>query len=175
MPDMEKTVLSLYYHEELTLREISKIVHLHESRISQLKSQAILRLRSYMEKRWPMAARSLADERTPPDIRHWLLEQFSSQLATVFETMAGERPSIEIEPVAEMPAERRCAGGSRSPGRGRRLDRRRGDCLDAAGGHISARGGHRGHDAASLKSTYLETISQALSGVAQGDGSARRP
>ena len=53
MPDIEKTVLSLYYHEELTLREISKIVHLHESRISQLKTQAILRLRSYMEKRWP--------------------------------------------------------------------------------------------------------------------------
>ena len=53
MPDIEKTVLSLYYHEELTLREISKIVQLHESRISQLKSQAILRLRSYMEKRWP--------------------------------------------------------------------------------------------------------------------------
>ena len=53
MPDMEKTVLSLYYHEELTLREISKIVRLHESRISQLKSQAILRLRSYMAKRWP--------------------------------------------------------------------------------------------------------------------------
>ncbi len=53
MPDVEKTVLSLYYHEELTLREISKIVHLHESRTSQLKSQGILRLRSYMEKRWP--------------------------------------------------------------------------------------------------------------------------
>jgi len=53
MPDIEKTVLSLYYHEELTLREISKIVRLHESRISQLKTQAILRLRSYMEKQWP--------------------------------------------------------------------------------------------------------------------------
>jgi RNA polymerase sigma factor for flagellar operon FliA len=53
MPDMEKTVLSLYYHEEMTLREISKIVRLHESRISQLKSQAILRLRAYMSKRWP--------------------------------------------------------------------------------------------------------------------------
>jgi len=53
MPDMEKTVLGLYYYEELTLREISKVVHLHESRISQLKSQAILRLRTYIEKRWP--------------------------------------------------------------------------------------------------------------------------
>ena len=55
MPKMEKTVLGLYYHEELTLREIAKIVKLHESRISQLKSQAILRLRTYMEKRWPMS------------------------------------------------------------------------------------------------------------------------
>jgi RNA polymerase sigma factor FliA len=55
MPYIEKTVLSLYYHEELTLREISKVVNLHESRISQLKTQAIMRLRSYMEKRWPSA------------------------------------------------------------------------------------------------------------------------
>ena len=54
MPKMEKTVLGLYYHEELTLREIAKIVKLHESRISQLKSQAILRLRSHLEKCWPM-------------------------------------------------------------------------------------------------------------------------
>ncbi len=53
MPALERTVLSLYYYEEMTLREIAKIVDLHESRISQLKSQAILRLRSYMQKRWP--------------------------------------------------------------------------------------------------------------------------
>ncbi|HXR77944.1 MAG TPA: FliA/WhiG family RNA polymerase sigma factor [Bryobacteraceae bacterium] len=53
MPYVEKTVLSLYYYEELTLREIAQIVDLHESRISQLKSQAILRLRSYMQKQWP--------------------------------------------------------------------------------------------------------------------------
>jgi RNA polymerase sigma factor for flagellar operon FliA len=59
MPEIERTVLSLYYKEELTLREISKIVHLHESRISQLKSQAILRLRAFMEKRWPDRGASL--------------------------------------------------------------------------------------------------------------------
>jgi RNA polymerase sigma factor for flagellar operon FliA len=53
MPDMEKKVLCLYYYEELNLREISKIVNLHESRISQLKSQAILRLRVSMQKLWP--------------------------------------------------------------------------------------------------------------------------
>ena len=53
MPAVERTVLSLYYHEELTLREISHVVDLHESRVSQLKSQAILRLRAHMQKRWP--------------------------------------------------------------------------------------------------------------------------
>lgn len=53
MPHLERTVLSLYYYEEMTLREIAKIVDLHESRISQLKSQAILRLRSHMQRRWP--------------------------------------------------------------------------------------------------------------------------
>lgn len=56
MPYVERTVLSLYYHEELTLREIAKVMDLHESRVSQLKSQAILRLRAYMEKRWPTSA-----------------------------------------------------------------------------------------------------------------------
>jgi RNA polymerase sigma factor for flagellar operon FliA len=53
MPHIEKTVLSLYYFEELTLREIAQVVDLHESRISQLKSQAILRLRTSMRKHWP--------------------------------------------------------------------------------------------------------------------------
>ena len=53
MPYVERTILSLYYHEELTLREVAKVVKLHESRVSQLKSQAILRLRGYIQKRWP--------------------------------------------------------------------------------------------------------------------------
>jgi RNA polymerase sigma factor for flagellar operon FliA len=54
IPKMERTVLGLYYQEELTLREIAQVVNLHESRISQLKSQAILRLRSHMAKQWPV-------------------------------------------------------------------------------------------------------------------------
>jgi RNA polymerase sigma factor FliA len=53
IPAIERTVLSLYYKEELTLREIASVVQLHESRISQLKSQAILRLRSHMAAQWP--------------------------------------------------------------------------------------------------------------------------
>jgi RNA polymerase sigma factor FliA len=53
IPPMERTVLGLYYHEELTIREIAHVVNLHESRISQLKSQAILRLRNHMAAQWP--------------------------------------------------------------------------------------------------------------------------
>jgi RNA polymerase sigma factor FliA len=52
MPNLERTVLNLYYYEEMTLREIAKVVDLHESRVSQLKSQAILRLRSHLQKHW---------------------------------------------------------------------------------------------------------------------------
>ncbi len=55
IPDVERTVLSLYYKEELTLREIAQVVNLHESRISQLKTQAILRLRARLAEQWPAA------------------------------------------------------------------------------------------------------------------------
>lgn len=45
LPDKEKTVISMYYFEELTLKEISAIMKVSESRISQLHTKAILRLR----------------------------------------------------------------------------------------------------------------------------------
>jgi len=48
LPDVERTVLSLYYDEELNLQEIGKILRLHHSRASQLKSKAILRVRSFL-------------------------------------------------------------------------------------------------------------------------------
>jgi RNA polymerase sigma factor for flagellar operon FliA len=54
MPEIERTVLGLYFQEELTLREIASIVKLHESRVSQLKTQAIARLRAFLQKKWPV-------------------------------------------------------------------------------------------------------------------------
>ncbi len=60
MPEIERTVLGLYYREELTLREIAKIVDLHESRVSQLKSQAILRLRACLAGQWPAAGQPVS-------------------------------------------------------------------------------------------------------------------
>lgn len=50
LPDKERTVVTLYYYEELTLKEISKILHLTEARISQLHTAAIMRLRGYLSK-----------------------------------------------------------------------------------------------------------------------------
>ncbi|HOZ73488.1 MAG TPA: RNA polymerase sigma factor WhiG [Spirochaetales bacterium] len=46
LPDKEKKVLVLYYYEELTLKEIGKVLEVTESRISQLHTKAILRLRA---------------------------------------------------------------------------------------------------------------------------------
>ncbi|MDU4959881.1 MAG: FliA/WhiG family RNA polymerase sigma factor [Sporomusaceae bacterium] len=45
LPEKERIIVSLYYYEELTLKEISLILKLTEARISQLHTKAILRLR----------------------------------------------------------------------------------------------------------------------------------
>jgi RNA polymerase sigma factor FliA len=49
LPDKERLVLSLYYFEELTMKEVGKVLNLTESRISQLHTQAVLRLRGKLK------------------------------------------------------------------------------------------------------------------------------
>ncbi len=46
LPQNEKMVIILYYHEDLTFKEIGKVLNVSESRISQLHSKANLRLRA---------------------------------------------------------------------------------------------------------------------------------
>ncbi|MEO8956289.1 MAG: FliA/WhiG family RNA polymerase sigma factor [Ktedonobacteraceae bacterium] len=46
IPERERLLLSLYYREELTMKEISRLMNVSESRVCQLHMQAILRLRS---------------------------------------------------------------------------------------------------------------------------------
>jgi RNA polymerase sigma factor for flagellar operon FliA len=48
LSEKEKTVIALYYREDMTLKEIAAVMKLSESRISQIHSQAILRLRGYL-------------------------------------------------------------------------------------------------------------------------------
>src|SRR5262245_18708806 len=51
LPEMQRKVLALYYFEDLRLREIADRFGVTESRICQIHSQAILALRSYVQKR----------------------------------------------------------------------------------------------------------------------------
>jgi RNA polymerase sigma factor for flagellar operon FliA len=49
LPEKERLVVTLYYYEELNLKEIGEIMNLTESRISQLHSQAVIRLKVKMK------------------------------------------------------------------------------------------------------------------------------
>ena len=49
LPEREKLVIALYYYENLTLREIGEVLGVTESRISQLHTKAVLRLRARMQ------------------------------------------------------------------------------------------------------------------------------
>ena len=48
LPDKERQVISLYYDEDLTMKEIGMILHITESRVCQLHTQAILRLKTQL-------------------------------------------------------------------------------------------------------------------------------
>jgi RNA polymerase sigma factor for flagellar operon FliA len=48
LPEREKLVIALYYYENLTLREIGEVLGVTESRISQLHTKAVLRLRGHL-------------------------------------------------------------------------------------------------------------------------------
>lgn len=45
LPEREKLLIALYYHENMTLKEIGEVISVSESRVCQLHAQAILRLR----------------------------------------------------------------------------------------------------------------------------------
>jgi RNA polymerase sigma factor for flagellar operon FliA len=49
LPEKQRLVLSLYYYEDLNLKEIGKVLDVTESRVSQLHTQAILRLRGKLK------------------------------------------------------------------------------------------------------------------------------
>ena len=50
LPEREKLVIALYYYEGLTFKEIGKILEVSESRVYQLHTQAVLRLRGYLQR-----------------------------------------------------------------------------------------------------------------------------
>jgi RNA polymerase sigma factor for flagellar operon FliA len=58
LPEREKLVITLYYYEDLTLREIGEVLGVTESRVSQLHTKAILRLKARLS---GSVARAAAD------------------------------------------------------------------------------------------------------------------
>ncbi len=107
----------------------------------------------------------------PAEIRQWLCEEFSSQLASVFETMAGERPRIDIELVEAPPGDAVLRWRQPFSGVSGSVWIAASEAAwTAAGGHVLRAAGIEENDAASLRSTYFETLGQALSGMAGSMG-----
>lgn len=52
LPEKERLVVTLYYYEELTLKEIASVLNVSESRVSQIHSKVILKLRTKMAGRY---------------------------------------------------------------------------------------------------------------------------
>lgn len=68
LPQREQLLLSLYYREELTMKEISKIISVSESRVCQLHMQAVMRLRGTLQAFWSETAKGSHDRSDDPSI-----------------------------------------------------------------------------------------------------------
>jgi flagellar motor switch protein FliN len=97
----------------------------------------------------------------------WLLDEFSSRLASVFETMAGERPSVAPSLTHEQPAASLCWRQPFKGVAGELFIAAPDSVWTFAAEQILRAAGMEDSDRETLESTYLETIGQALGGVAQ--------
>jgi RNA polymerase sigma factor FliA len=59
LPERERLLVTLYYHEELTMKEVGGVLGLTESRVSQLHSQAMLRLKAYLAEHFNAAGKEV--------------------------------------------------------------------------------------------------------------------
>jgi RNA polymerase sigma factor for flagellar operon FliA len=50
LPEKEKSVVAMYYYNEMTMKEIGKVLSLTESRVSQIHTKAVMRLRGKLRK-----------------------------------------------------------------------------------------------------------------------------
>lgn len=66
LPEKERLVLALYYFEELTMKEIGRLLFVGESRVSQIHSLAIVRLRSLLGKPEPGTGNTAEDVHVRP-------------------------------------------------------------------------------------------------------------
>ncbi len=105
LPEREKLVITLYYYEELTLREIGEVLGVTESRISQLHTKAILRLKADSPERSRGPEASFRIHLSPRD-----QEELRHARAREDPQRRRRRPSRDGQDVA--------GGGDALPGRG---------------------------------------------------------
>lgn len=89
LPERERDVIALYYYEELTLREIGTLLHVSESRVCQIHTKAILRLRGRLRNH-----------------RQDLLAAFEEGIVTESNRGEGKRPrhGVSIAQLVTLPA-----------------------------------------------------------------------
>lgn len=56
LTEQEKLVIALYYYEELTLKEIGAVMHISESRVSQIHTRAVVKLRGMVREKFALTA-----------------------------------------------------------------------------------------------------------------------
>jgi RNA polymerase sigma factor for flagellar operon FliA len=54
LSEQEKLVIALYYYEELTLKEIGEVMQISESRVSQIHTKAVMKLRNLVKEKFAM-------------------------------------------------------------------------------------------------------------------------
>ena len=65
LPERERTVLTLYYYEEMTMREVGLTLNVVESRVSQIHSSAMVRLRAALRVQRSPSRRMTENRKTP--------------------------------------------------------------------------------------------------------------
>lgn len=106
LPEREQLLLALYYQEELTMKEISKILQVSESRVCQLHMQAVMRLRGALV---VFQQGEISPGKEGEVVRTRSRKQGSSsiqrkQAGCIMESMAGSQPINDSSTLAMEPA-----------------------------------------------------------------------
>lgn len=81
LPEKERTVIALYYYEDMTLKEIGRTLGVSESRVSQIHTKAILRLRGRLRAQRESLL-SVTVESAPESVASLVDEKVARELVT---------------------------------------------------------------------------------------------
>jgi RNA polymerase sigma factor for flagellar operon FliA len=100
LPERERLVVSLYYHEELTLREIGEMLGLTEGRICQIHSQAVIHLRQSLGENPPEESTATKSrKRAEPEVNPSATVKPDKRAETGMQTAAPIKPALRAKRV----------------------------------------------------------------------------